>query len=354
MPTGFVDGGISIPTADYGSLWWAMIAVEKSLEAARWLGQNEVVEPWQKLFDEFMISFRRAARRDLRQDRFGNFFLPISVGDTTTSLPQKGQYAFLLPLRYGKFFHQHEALLDSVVRGNLAMLDASMKEGLIISSGWLHNGVWPWLGGIHGMAHQLFGNTSRAHDLLYAYANHATPTGTWVEEQQTKDIGNATAGDASNAEASAVFIHLVRLLLVRERLDDLELLAGVPAEWLVPNAKIELNEIWTDFGPVTLQLFISPDGGSASLFVAPIDGRASKGKPIVSLQVLQQLGFVFEKGDPLPDQIIGAWGKAMQMRFILKNNANKLIVDSPIKRNDNEHQPSWQTKNNGDYYFYLF
>jgi len=69
MPPGFVDGGISTLTADYGSLWWAMIAVEKSIETARWLGQYEVAEQWQKLFDDFMISFRQAARRDLRKDR---------------------------------------------------------------------------------------------------------------------------------------------------------------------------------------------------------------------------------------------------------------------------------------------
>ncbi len=315
MPPGFVDGGISTPRADYGSLWWAMIAVEKGIEAASWLGQYEVAEQWQKLFDEFMFSFRQAARRDLQKDRYGNTFLPISVADTATSLPQKGQYAFLLPLRYGEFFYQQEALLDSIVRGNLAMLDATTKQGRIVSSGWLHNGVWPWLGGIHGMAHLLFGNTNLAHDRLYAYANHAAPTGPWVEEQQTKDIGIATAGDVSNAEASAVFIHLVRLLLVRERLDNLELPSGVPPEWFIPNAKIELNEIWTDFGPVTLRLTISPDGKSASLLVAPIHGRGSKGKPVISLRQMQKLNFVSENGEPLPEVMNGVWSKPMKVNF---------------------------------------
>jgi len=315
MPTGFVDGGISTPTADYGTLWWAMIALEKSIEAARWLEQNELTESWQKLFDDFMNSFRHAARRDLHKDRHGNIFLPISVGDTTTHSPQKGQYAFLLPLRYAKFFHQHDALLDSIVQGNLAMLDATTKEGLITSSGWLQNGVWPWLGGIHGVAHELFGNHERAHDLLYAYANHAAPVGTWVEEQHTRDTGTATAGDVSNAEASAVFIHLVRVLLIRESLDDLELLAGVPEEWLVPNAKIELNEVWTDFGPVTLRLTMAADGKSATLFVAPIDGNGSAGKPVVVLQALKKLGFVAASGAALSDKLIGAWGKSIKLNL---------------------------------------
>jgi hypothetical protein len=241
--------------------------------------------------------------------------LPISVGDTATHSPQKGQYAFLLPLRYAKFFHQHDALLDSIVSGNLAMLDATTKEGLITSSGWLNNGVWPWLGGIHGLAHELYGNHTRAHDLLYAYANHAAPVGTWVEEQHIRDTGTATAGDVSNAEASAVFIHLVRVLLVRERLDDLELLAGVPEEWLVPNAKIELNEIWTDFGPVTMRLSMSSDGKLVSLFIAPIDGRDHQGKPLVFLHALQRLGFVKANGEALPNVLIGEWKKPISMRF---------------------------------------
>lgn len=315
MPMGFVDGGIFAPTADYGSVWWTMIALEKSIAAARWLGENETAANWQKLFADCMNSFRRAARRDLHKDRHGNLFLPVSVGDTTTQLPQRGQYAFLLPPRYGKYFQQSDALLDSVVAGNFAMLEATMQEGLITSSGWLNNGVWPWLGGIHGIAHEMFDHHERAHDLLYAYANHANPLGTWVEEQQLKAIGTATAGDVSNAEASAIFIHLVRILLCKEKLDDLELLAGVPPEWLIPNAKIELNEVWTDVGPVTLRLTIAADGKSASLFVAPIDGRGSAGKPVIDLRALKRLGFVSTAGEMLPDQISGVWGKPFELNL---------------------------------------
>ena len=65
----------------------------------------------------------------------------------------------------------------------------------------------------HGIAHDLAGNASRARELLYAFANHATPTGTWVEEQSLKGKGERTGGDVSDAEASAVFIYHVRRLL---------------------------------------------------------------------------------------------------------------------------------------------
>ena len=315
MPPGFVDGGVANENADYGSVWWAMIALEEGVEAARWLGESRDAEEWQRLSDEFTSSFRIAARRDMRKDSHGNVFLPMIVGDTSANAPQRGQYDFLLPVRYGKFFYRNDSLLNSLVRGNLAMLDATMKEGLITNSGWLGNGVWPWLGGIHGIAHNLVGNALKANDLLYAVANHASPLGTWVEEQQARDVGTATAGDVSNAEASAVFIHFVRNLIARERLENLELLTGIPPEWLVPDGRIELNNGFTEFGPLTLKLRISSDGKSADLFVSAVDGRGSKGKPVVFLHTLKESGYVFEGGSSLSDVLDVSWGKELRMRF---------------------------------------
>ena len=315
MPPGFVDGGVANLNADYGSAWWAMIALGKGVEAARWLGESGDAEDWQKLFDQFMSSFRVAAQRDMRKDSHGHVFLPMIVGDTSANVPQRGQYDFLLPVRYGKFFHRDDSFLNSIVRGNLAMLDSTMKEGLITNSGWLANGVWPWLGGVHGIAHNLAGNRSNATDLLYAVANHGSPLGTWVEEQQPRDVGTATAGDVSNAEASAVFVHFVRNVIARERLENLELLTGIPSEWLVPNSRIELNNGFTEFGPVTLKLRTSSDGKSVDLFVSAVDGRGSKGKPVVFLQTLKESGYVLEDGSPLADVLEGSWGKELRLHF---------------------------------------
>jgi hypothetical protein len=315
MPPGFVDGGVANEHADYGSVWWAMIALEKAMEAARWLGHFHEAEEWQVLFDDFMDSFRFAARRDMTKDGHGNLFLPMIVGDTSASVPQRGQYDFLLPLEYAKFFHQKDPLLDSIVNGNLGMLDATLKEGLIANSGWLDGGVWPWLGAAHGIAHNLVGNKSKATDLLYAVVNHASPVGTWVEEQQTRDAGPATAGDVSNAEASAVFVHFVRNLIARERGENLEMLTGVPPEWLVPGARIEVDSGFTEFGPLTLRLKISTDRKSADLFVSVPDGRGSAGRPIVFLQTLKEVGYVFDNGSPLPDVLDGSWGGELRMQF---------------------------------------
>ena len=190
-----------------------------------------------------------------------------------------------------------------------------LKEGLITSSGWLENGVWPWLGSAHGIAHNFVGNRKKAIALLYAVANHASPLGTWVEEQQTRDVGAATAGDVSNAEASAVFLHLVRNLIAQEHLENLELLTGIPWESLVPGGRIEFNGGFTEFGPLTLKLKLSSDGTSADLFISAIDGRGSRGRPVVFLQSLKEKGYVFEDGSSLPDVLESSWGKELRMRF---------------------------------------
>jgi len=307
MPPGFIDGGISTEHADYGATIWAMVAIEKGITAARWLNEPNDARDWQILFDEFMGSFKTSARRDLRKNSAGNLYLPVIVADTTNDAPQRGQYALLLPLCFSSMFQSHDTLMDSIIHANLAMLDAVTKEGLIANSGWMKDGVWPWLGGIHGMAHHLIGNYQKAVDILYAVANHAAPTGVWAEEQQQKKDGVNTSGDGSNAEASAVYIHFIRNLLVREKPDTLEFLSGVPAEWFHKGAILEVNNGLTEFGSANLRVRISQDGKDGEITVSAIDGRGKRGGPVVVLTALKEAGFVSGSGTPLPERIVGSW-----------------------------------------------
>ena len=315
MPKGFVDGGIAEPMADYGSVWWAMVALEHASQAAAWLGRKDEATAWTKLGEEFSGSLEKAAQRDLQYDTEGRLFLPVGIGERNPKKPQLGQYSLLFPFKYGRFFHQPTRILETVIKSNLDLLDASTKQGLIVSSGWLHNGVWPWLGGVHGIAHLLRGNKEKAIDLLYAFANHASPTGTWVEEQLIKEAGRGTTGDVSNAEASAVFVHFVRNLLAQERGNDLELLAGLPEAWLKAGATNALRASITEFGPVSLALTISDNGNMATFRCSAIDGRESPGKPVVLLGTMRRLGFRFEGGKELPDRWVGSWKKPMEFRL---------------------------------------
>jgi len=314
LPPGFVDGGISHRTADYGSVWWAMIALEHGIQAARVLGRETEADCWSELLAKFERSFRTAAARDMREDSLGHRFLPIAVAETLVTLPpQSGQYAFLLPLPYGKFFFAPDTLIQSILEGNLAMLDARCAEGLIVGSGWMRDGVWPWLGAIHSTAHLLSGHGPAAWTLLKAVADHAAPLATWMEEQQLRAGGTRTSGDGSNAEASAFFIKALSSLLVLERPDSLVFCPGVPGEWLQPGSRTSVEDLLTDYGPASLTLGISSDGNDLSLLIQASRTFAHNGGIRVDLTPFTAAGFRDVQGRTLPPAVQLPWGSTYKL-----------------------------------------
>jgi len=316
MTAGFLDGGIAGMIADYSSVLFALTALEKAIAAAQWLHQNAEAEQWQRLYDDFMTSFRHAARRDLRRDRSGNLYLPITVADTSTSIPpQRGQWGFMVPLRYGRLFQGSEAFLDTLIDGNLAMMQQTLREGLVVDSGWLKNGVWSWFGNMHALTWLWRRDYEKAYDMMYATANHANPFGTWVEEQHTRDAGAGTSGDISNGEASAYFVNLAIHLLMYERENQVELLAGVPPAWYKPGAKIELNEVLTKFGGLSLRATISANGHSGSITIDSRPSGHATGDLVLFLSGLQQQGYRDARGRPLPENLAVKWGKRFQLNF---------------------------------------
>jgi len=317
MPTGFVDGGIAEPTADYGSVWWALTGLESAIDAAGRLGDSLHWRSWTATYESMRSSLRKALRRDLRADTTGLRFLPVAVGGSISALPQRGQYTFLLPLPYGRFFaDEGDSLVKDVVRGNLAMLDARCGEGLVVNAGWLDQGVWPWLGACHSMGHALYGDATRAADLLYAVANHAAESGTWVEEQQLHSVGSAVSGDASNAEAAAAFVMAVRTMIAREHLDNLEILPCLPVQWIRPGATISLRETTGPFGPFSLTLAVDSTGTEARLRLSAVDGRGSGGGPVIMLDALHEAGFRASDGSALPDRFRLAWGRDFELKAV--------------------------------------
>ncbi len=303
FPPGFVDGGISVPTSDYSTVWWAMIAVDRAARAARWIGQERDALLCEHICSAFMPAWERAARRDIRKDRNGLPFLPVGVADTSTADPQRGQYAFLFPARFSPLFRRAGSLADSVVRMNLRMMDHYAQEGMVSGSGWLPGGVWPWLGGLQGTVWSLLGEQERGYDFLYATANHASTAGTWVEEQLPRGLPPRTTGDFADAEASAVFIHLLRVALATEDGDTLRLLRGLPAEWLHPGARLELDRVLTDLGAICFRMEVSRDGMSALITSAPPGERNRPAHLVFDARPFSRAGFRQNDGTPLPDQI---------------------------------------------------
>jgi len=128
-------------------------------------------------------------------------------------------------------------------------------------------------------------------DMLYAGANHASPRGTWVEEQSLVGEPLKLAGDQPHGFASAMFAHLTGAMLAYDRLNTLHLLGSVPAEWLRPGAINRLDHWHTGAGTVTLALTVSADGRTATLQVQPISRADKKIRILLHTASLERAGF---------------------------------------------------------------
>jgi hypothetical protein len=301
LPPGFVDGGISVPTSDYSSVWWAVISADRAAQSARWIGETNDAAECESIRSAFMPAWERAARRDIRLDRNGLPFLPVGVGDTSTTAPQRGQYAILFPARFSPLFRRPGSLADSVIRMNLGMMDHYAREGMVAGSGWLEGGLWPWLGQLQGTVWTLVGHPDRGYDFLYASANHASTAGTWVEEQLPRDLGPRTTGDFADAEASAVFLHLVQILIATEVGDTLHLLRDMPPGWLRPGSRVELDNVVTDLGRVHFRLEIFRNGRTAVITNAPVKDGGRPPHMVLDLLPLSRAGFSAPDGSRLPE-----------------------------------------------------
>jgi hypothetical protein len=296
FPPGFTDGGLGGVEAEYGTTFWSLNALKAATETAWSLGRGDSARSWKSLADELMGSFREAAMRDERRDAHGNLYLPMKVGDTASSaIPQQANWGMIDGQAFGHLFPYADPLLN----GTLAMLDAKTAEGVHQDVGWLRGGVWPFFSAQVGIAHVYQRDYARAEEILYAVANHASPLGTWLEEQLPKDLGARTSGDASDATASSLFILLLRDLIVNERADTVEILGGVPASWYSPGASLRLEGVLTDCGPLSLDLSVSADGNTCTLSA----GQLPRGMHCVlrvDLAGLKEAGFSSGSGPELP------------------------------------------------------
>jgi hypothetical protein len=265
MPEGFSDGGLSGPAHEYTNIYWTMIGLRAAVQAAEWLGKGDRADAMRKEYDDYMATFRRAAARDLRDDGHGNRCLPIVMKAPAELLPQKAQWGFLHAIHPGEVFDANDAL----VRGNMAMLAANEREGLVFDTGWLSEGLWNYFGSFYGHAWLWRGDGRKAAATLYAFGNHASPLLCWREEQRPVGEKPGYVGDMPHNWASAEFIRLACHLMVLERGDELHLLEGMPRAWAKPGAKNRLKDIPTIFGPVSVALRVSSDGRTATLDITP-------------------------------------------------------------------------------------
>lgn len=261
IPPGASDGGLGGIEHEYTNVYWTMVGLKAGADAARWLGRADDARAWQADYEDLAAAFRVAMQRDLRDDGRGNRVLPIRMQPQADVPPQKAQWAFLHAVHPGQLF----ASDDPLVRGNMAMLQACERQGLVCDTGWLAGGNWTYFGSFYGHAWLWLGDGAKAASTLYAFGNHASPLLCWREEQALGGAKPGYVGDMPHNWASAEFVRLAAHLLVFERGETLHLLEGLPRKWTAPGARNEVCGMPTVFGTIGLDLAIAADGRSARL-----------------------------------------------------------------------------------------
>jgi hypothetical protein len=271
LPDSFADGGIGGQRAEYTTTLWTMVGLKQVAEAARRLGKPEDADRAQELFASLMANLRRCIARDTAATADGIPHFPIWMAgsgahhwipgypDTPTPdhhlRPQSGVWALNQAIYPGEIFGPEDPIVTDLCRLYERIDDT---EGVPVETGWLpYRALWSYEAAFAAEVWLYAGRPDKAVDYLYAFANHASPTRVWREEQSLIATDNGQLfGDMPHNWASVEFIRLVRHLLVYERGETLELLPGLPANWVHPGATVELDATPTRFGPVSLKLAI--------------------------------------------------------------------------------------------------
>jgi hypothetical protein len=265
------DGGINIDP-EYTTPLWVLHGLKSVYLTGKRLNLPGY-EEFKAEFDDLMKTFKMAAARDTRVTADGISYIPMSMLSEEAVLeriregqlkpdiisyeeykPQTGTWAFDQAIYPGEVFEP-----DSEEVKNLTALFDSVddQQGLPVNTGWMpFDGLWPYAGMFDAHVWLYAGNGEKAADYLYAFANHAASSRCWREEQALAGTQSSEmCGDMPHNWGSAMFIILCRNLILLEKKENLELLAGLTDEWLPRDGKIlHLEKSPTKYGEVTIKM----------------------------------------------------------------------------------------------------
>lgn len=283
MPPAYTDGGLSGVRGELSTALWTLIGLESAVRAAEVVAREDLAHLTHEAA-ALRCDLTRVLERQLATDHAAIMALdPTEAhhtipGRTTASAPHRinpgtGTWAFAQAVYPGQLL----AADHPTVTRYLDLLERSDDEqGVPAETGWLpYRALWTYYASFAGHAWLHCGRPDKAVDYLYAFANHASPTRVWREEQPLSHTGDDTVfGDMPHNWASAELIRLVRNLLVLERHTGVELLAGLPDHWLVPGDPVRIATP-TAFGRVEVAVHVD-DAGTAG------DTRPRSGRIVVT------------------------------------------------------------------------
>jgi hypothetical protein len=273
LPRAFGDGGVGGDRGEYTTALWILFGLKSAVDAAERLGLTEDHAHFKSVYDSLLSDFRNHALRHMRQLPDGTPYLPIKFDNSSDHhwipdypgevpiwnrlKPQSATWALCQAIYPGEVFAPNDPLVQNLLT---LFEQVDDEEGIPAETGWLpYRALWSYHASFAAHVWLYAGRPDKAVDYLYAFANHASTTRVWREEQSLKASGNGQLfGDMPHNWASAEFIRLLRNLLVFEHGEQLKLLLGLPAEWL--RGEIRVEQMPTRFGFVSLDLKFADDG----------------------------------------------------------------------------------------------
>ena len=152
---GNVDGGIQ-HGEDYSNTEWCLGGMNWAINAAKWLGKNDEATKWQRYYDTLYHNFIAKAAKDVRKDEFGNPYLPVMINNEQNQLPQRGQWAFCHSVYPGQIF-DNDSMSHRIAKETVDMLASHKVEGLVLTTGWMENGLWTYFTSFYAHALQWIG-----------------------------------------------------------------------------------------------------------------------------------------------------------------------------------------------------
>jgi hypothetical protein len=263
FPAGFSDGGLSRYVYEYTNVYWTLNGLKSASDIANLLNKRNEADLLKAKYDTMFAAYRKAARLSMKTDSCGNRAVPIYMVDSCQI--QRAQWAFCHAVFPGEIFKNN----DSLMLGTMNMLKCNEREGLVYGTGWLAKGIWGYFGSFYAHAWLWIGDGPKAEQIMYAMANHASPTFVWYEEQPLKSWNSTkTEGDCPHNWASAEFIRMIRHFIALERGKELHLFEALPPTWVKPGMKTALKDIYTEFGILDVDLVVSKDGKKADINVS--------------------------------------------------------------------------------------
>ena len=274
LPIAFGDGGVGGDRGEYTTVLWILFGLKSAAEAAQRLGFDEDAQRFSDDFEELLTDFRAHATKNMGTLPDGTAYLPIcfegsgehhwipnypyEVKEWNRLRPESATWALCQAIWPGEVFAPDDEIVKNLNHLHDLIDD---EEGIPSGTGWLpYKSLWSYHASFAAHVWLYSNRPDKALDYLYDFANHASPTRVWREEQSLTSTQNGQLfGEMPHNWASAEFIRLVRHLLVFERGNALELLRGFAPEWIKPQAKVQLEKTPTRFGPVSL-VVESPDG----------------------------------------------------------------------------------------------